>query len=882
MSSTTPPEHVDELLQAVGPLELVEVLPTRVRVVDARGRCVFANAAWRALGSEGDPLQRVHPTDRPRVGAVLARTLAEGLRGDVLCRIQGPEGQWRWAREYVVPLERGGERIGAVVSTEDIDDPRQEVELVRAEAEAASEALQLLCQVSGAAVASLDSHDRFVRVTEGFAALHGLRREALVGRRLTDLESPLGATLLEAVAAARETGHTVQGFEAWDVRGQRCWTCAAHPGREQTVLSVVEITRAKRQEQALHLSEQRLRLAVAAAPLTLFHCDRRLRITWISRPMLGMKPDDILGLTPADLLGRSAEQLERLQRRVLRTGRGAHSEIVLEDSVGRERTWECWAEPHRQDDRVLGVMVVALDSTERKAAEAALRESEERFRGTFDNAGVGVAHMGADGRILRINFRFCRILGYEPQALIGRALHELVHPADWPQVERLEPPHGDARVRVYRRDGDVAWVTLTVSASGSTHSGEPYAIVVAQDITAQERAERQLKELTATLEVQVAKRTQRLERQAGVLQRLAAELTTTEQRERKRLAEMLHDHLQQYLVAARLKVGLAKRRASPDVQEHLSDADAMLHEAVKSARTLTAELRPPVLYEDGLIAALRWLVRRVHDQHGLEVDLTADPSAEPAQEHVRALLYTAVQELLLNVVKHAGVSQAEVRVARCGDELHVVVADAGAGFEPRAAEPPTGFGLVSVRERVTALEGRMEVSAAPGRGTEVHMYVPLDPRVRESRFDEDQTLDQPPRLQVAAGRGRVRVLLVDDHKIVREGLATLLEEQPNIEVVAHAADGQDAVELTAVLQPDVVVMDVNMPRMNGIEATRVIAQRWPHITVVGLSVQDEAGTAESMVEAGARAYLSKGGDPARLIDTILSWDRLSTPSGVGP
>ncbi len=64
-------------------------------------------------------------------------------------------------------------------------------------------------------------------------------------------------------------------------------------------------------------------------------------------------------------------------------------------------------------------------------------------------------------------------------------------------------------------------------------------------------------------------------------------------------------------------------------------------------------------------------------------------------------------------------------------------------------------------------------------------------------------------------------------------------------------------------------MDVNMPRMNGIEATRVITQRWPHVAVVGLSVQDEAGTAESMREAGARAYLYKGGDPARLIETVL-------------
>src|SRR5690606_33262574 len=106
-----------------------------------------------------------------------------------------------------------------------------------------------------------------------------------------------------------------------------------------------------------------------------------------------------------------AQSLVDLQREVIRTGGSTHGEVVLGVSMGMSRSWECWCEPQRDEaGRVVGVMVVALENTERKAADAALRRSEERFRGTFDNAGVGVAHVGSDGRILRVNRRFGELL----------------------------------------------------------------------------------------------------------------------------------------------------------------------------------------------------------------------------------------------------------------------------------------------------------------------------------------------------------------------------------------------------------------------------------------------------------------------------------------
>lgn len=117
---------------------------------------------------------------------------------------------------------------------------------------------------------------------------------------------------------------------------------------------------------------------------------------------------------------------------------------------------------------------------------------------------------------------------------------------------------------------------------------------------------------------------------------------------------------------------------------------------------------------------------------------------------------------------------------------------------------------------------------------------------------------------------RIRVLLADDHKLVREGIALLLMGHPRIEVLGHAGDGQEAVEKARSLRPDVVLMDVTMPRLNGIEATRTISQELPQVRVVGLSIHTDPETERLMRAAGAVAYLPKDGDPDDLIDIIVA------------
>ena len=115
---------------------------------------------------------------------------------------------------------------------------------------------------------------------------------------------------------------------------------------------------------------------------------------------------------------------------------------------------------------------------------------------------------------------------------------------------------------------------------------------------------------------------------------------------------------------------------------------------------------------------------------------------------------------------------------------------------------------------------------------------------------------------------QIRILLADDHTVMRNGLRLLLERQPNLSVVGEAADGREAVEMAAAEKPDVVVMDIAMPHLNGVEAARQIVNQEPKTAVAILSMHSDESYVIRSLKAGARAYLLKDSAEADLIEAI--------------
>ena len=114
----------------------------------------------------------------------------------------------------------------------------------------------------------------------------------------------------------------------------------------------------------------------------------------------------------------------------------------------------------------------------------------------------------------------------------------------------------------------------------------------------------------------------------------------------------------------------------------------------------------------------------------------------------------------------------------------------------------------------------------------------------------------------------IRIILADDHEIFRDGFKVMLKKQPSVQLIAEAANGEELITLTRELKPDVVVTDIKMPRMDGIEATKRLAHDYPHIGIIALSMFDEENLIVDMLEAGAKGYLLKNAHKDEIIEAI--------------
>ncbi|MGI5917220.1 MAG: response regulator [Anaerolineae bacterium] len=484
------------------------------------------------------------------------------------------------------------------------------------------------------------------------------------------------------------------------------------------------------------------------------------------------------------------------------------------------------------------------------------------------------------GRITLSNDRAVEILGHNAIPSVGPmeyTLYGAVHHNGTPYRAEEHPLTkalaGEIIIQqevMYRQsDGHIVWLSAN-AAPVRDEQGEIRAAVVSfQNITGQREAEKALLEVNETLEQRVIERTEQL-------RALTVELSGAEERERRRLARLLHDHLQQLLVAARFQIDSLRRAAHNAQRVPLEEAGRLLDESIRVSRNLTAELSPPVLYDMGLPAALDWLGRWMEEHHGLLVHCRIEDGTDIPDQSLRAFIYHAARELLFNVVKHARVNEAMLELERDDNSVHLTIQDEGVGFDPsQQATIPGSFGLFSIRERLEYLGGYMQVQSAAGKGTRVMLHVPLGlvSPVIDAVPDAVQTIDGREDIETQVQEylthlPDIRVVVADDHHIIRQGLVVMLQDEDGFDVVGQAADGRQALDLALRLRPDIVLMDVTMPDMDGIEATERIRDQVPEVQVVGLSMHVDSQVATRMYDAGAAAYLTKTGDLDELLDTL--------------
>ena len=525
----------------------------------------------------------------------------------------------------------------------------------------------------------------------------------------------------------------------------------------------------QRSASALHESEQRFRLIFETVRDPVFVHEvapngrplKFLEVNQAACRAYGYTRQEFMDMELSQLASTADRSLDQLLMRMTR------EESVLFEAEHRTRSGRRVPVEVRVQRIEFGgreaILSVARDVTERKKAERDLRDSGIREKARADELQVlmdsvpALVFIAHDPGCLRItgsrtthemlrlppdvNLSLRQPAGAAPGhfRVFDRRGRELgIHELPLSRAVRGEDLHG-CEIVIRFDDGTELWLYGNAMPLRDESGQIRGALTAMVDVSAHRQTQKRLEQLTADLEQRIAARTadlaasqRELAERARQLQQLNTELTQTEQRERRKLGRILHDDIQQMLVAVKMQMGMIKRGNSGSIPASIDRVTRHLDETIRSTRLLSHELSPQILYDSGLPEALHWLAARQRENFGLilHVDADADETRVPVSETTRVLLFQAVREVLLNTVKHGRVREASVLMSRRDGELCLSVSDEGVGFDPAWVLGDAGgashLGLFAIHERLAVIGGRMVIDSAPGQGTTVELYAPLD------------------------------------------------------------------------------------------------------------------------------------------------------------
>lgn len=492
---------------------------------------------------------------------------------------------------------------------------------------------------------------------------------------------------------------------------------------------VTDITDRKRTEEALRESETRYRslFEQAADSIVVFDpkTTRVLDFNDAACQRLGYTRDEFakLRITDLDVIETHADVVRHSHRVMTRGHRVFETKHKTKDGTVIDA--EVWPQAITLGGRTV-ILAIWRDIRERKRADDALRRSELRYRTLFEHALIGICEATLDGRLKIVNRAMARMFGFDaPEQMVSevtnvaRQLYAV--PEDRKDIVHELQATGAVlprEVHARRRDGTSFWVEVSSRVIRDAEGQWACHHAAFVDITERKRFEAHLRAMNEKLEAKVAERTAKL-------RTMAIEATQAEHRERKRIACILHEDLQQRLVAMRYEVdGLRQAQKGGRASETADKLLSELADALRLTRTLTRRLTPPMLYELGLYPSLEWLAHEMGQEQGLVIRLTGRRVFRLASDDLQAFAFDAVRELLLNVSKHAGVDSAEIRIRAAGKgRIAIDVIDQGRGCAA-IQEHAGSFGLFSIRERAQAMGADFTTASAPGKGTRATLILP--------------------------------------------------------------------------------------------------------------------------------------------------------------
>ncbi|POO82357.1 histidine kinase [Bacillus sp. MBGLi97] len=313
--------------------------------------------------------------------------------------------------------------------------------------------------------------------------------------------------------------------------------------------------------------------------------------------------------------------------------------------------------------------------------------------------------------------------------------------------------------------------------------------------------------------------------------------------ERDRLSKDLHDTMGHSYTS--IIMGMETLRTELKTKEGEQQLDSLLQLARNSMEEVRLYLHQLDLSQESLPLAvtLQQLTEEFKKHAKVNVRTRIIGEEYMASKQSKMTLYRSLQESLTNAVRHGHSTEIIVSLHFEPQQIRLDVQDNGCGVE----EWKDGFGLTAMKERVSQSKGRVIVYSKKGEGTLISCVLPK---------------------QVQLSNEQIRLCIVDDHSFIRESLHTILDGQEDLQVVGMAEDGERALELCERLKPDVVLMDLEMPNLDGIHATKMIKEKWPDIRVLILSTFQNTERAKEIIRNGADGYLLKSIASRELAESI--------------
>lgn len=313
--------------------------------------------------------------------------------------------------------------------------------------------------------------------------------------------------------------------------------------------------------------------------------------------------------------------------------------------------------------------------------------------------------------------------------------------------------------------------------------------------------------------------------------------------ERDRLSKDLHDTMGHSYTS--IIMGMETLRMELKSKEGEQQLDSLLQLARNSMEEVRLYLHQLDLSQESLPLAttLQQLTEEFKKHAKVNVRTRIIGEEYIVSKQSKMILYRSLQESLTNAVRHGHSTEIIVSLHFEPQQIRLDVQDNGCGVE----EWKDGFGLTAMKERVSQSQGRVIVYSKKGEGTLISCVLPK---------------------QVQLANEQIRLCIVDDHSFIRESLHTILGGLEDLQVVGMAEDGERALELCERLKPDVVLMDLEMPNLDGIHATKMIKKKWPDIRVLILSTFQNTERAKEIIRNGADGYVLKSIDSRELAESI--------------